>query len=824
MIKIENDEQLYVELILNILGSEEHHMNNSDIDADLKEKKRKKNLKYIKIDSQKKLEILEEEMMLQLLMDFINSLARMDNNNIDELNKFFIQILPENKESDILKVNYALSERIRNMSRFNKIDLEKQHENYMTEIMNLKIDQEFVLTSKINEKLSIILSMIYKKIKKIKKFNKFEDFTKYIKDISLNTDDIFKQYKIKDNDFYKFREFKTDKKIFIPMEVLILRQKFKYVKKFKLNLKKNFDKKEKMKNNILLLEEKDIINNIFILLNLEWLFPYYFEIGLDLTNEFILKDKILLNIDKYEIFLKKINIKNKNNYYQNENKKIVNDINKKSMFAQPNENNLVDEFKLLNESISMISSVKDEKLKQENYIKKYMPTLEMVIVYWYFISKNDNIRFCDFKIPINLEDDILKMFKEKKIYLFNFNLLNGLTSENLIEAKIDFNSLDYRLLEQIYGFLVNIKKIRCCRLSFFSSEEYFEPQFLLNLLLNLENTKDMMSYVNEIRSNEELENFLLRKLSVYFEININKFFVFFTNKRNIKELYLIFDMPNILNKIDNYEIIIIKLIMNIFIDINKFNKNNSNEGLECLSIIADNLFLDNIKYPFLNIFFNYLNIYRNKNILIKKFTLKLKIIGITNIYKIISYHINHLTIGSFDLDTLRCFIEYITSTEFKIYSEIISLQITLNNNIKILEQCFYLFLKLLINYPKNLREISIYSNIQLTDYMQIVQLLKNTNYNKIEKIFLQFNKKSLDNINMKKIYGINLEKLKDNIDNNFMDLFFVKKSIRIEILIIEIMYKIGKKYNNNFMDYNIFLQLEKFICDNGKKQIIVQYK
>ena len=247
MIKIENDEQLYVELILNILGSEEHHMNNSDIDADLKEKKRKKNLKYIKIDSQKKLE--EKEITFQLMMDFLNSEFLMDNNNIDELNKFFIQILPENKESDILKVNYALSKRIRNMSGFNKIDLEKQHENYMTEIMNLKIDQEFVLTSKINEKLSIILSMIYKKIKKIKKFNKFEDFTKYIKDISLNTDDICKQYKIKDNDFkyiddislstfqkyknkdndfYKFREFKTEKKIFIPMEVLILRQKFKY--------------------------------------------------------------------------------------------------------------------------------------------------------------------------------------------------------------------------------------------------------------------------------------------------------------------------------------------------------------------------------------------------------------------------------------------------------------------------------------------------------------------------------------------------------------------------------------------------------------------
>ena len=198
-------------------------------------------------------------------------------------------------------------------------------------------------------------------------------------------------------------------------------------------------------------------------------------------------------------------------------------------------------------------------------------------------------------------------------------------------------------------------------------------------------------------------------------------------------------------------------------------------------------------------------------------------IGLTNIYKIIPYHIKYLSIGSFDLDTFQCFVEYITSTEFNIHSEIISLQITLSNSIIIMEQCFDMLLKLLTESPKTLTQISIYTNI-CTDLEYIEKLLKNTNYNKIEKIFLQFSKKSLEDINMEKKYGIKLEYLKDNRDNNFMDLNFVKKSENDTNTILKTMYKIGKKYNNNFINYNIFLQLEKFKSPKGKKQIIVQYK
>ena len=844
-------------------------------------------LEYIKINDKKNLEILGEEMENQILMDLVNSISVDKEDNIgQELNKFFIQILPENKESDLLKVNYALSKRIRENSGLNSKQFEKQHEEYMTQIMNSKINQCFVLTSEMNEKLTIILSMIYKKISKIKKFNKFEDLLQYITDLSLNTSGILEKYKDKErnkllassyiytenpssiyfddndnsnnknlismannisnsssrisrvvnynefnksinldyniNNLYVFKELKTKKPLFIPLEVLILREKYEKIKKLKLILKKNHTNNS---NEVLLLDQKDILNNIFILLNLKWIFPHLFEIEVDLTNEIILKDEIISINDKYEVFLKKIKRNNKSTYYQSEYKKRVYDLNKKSIFNEQIKNNLVDEFELLSESFSMVSSVKDYKdeelKKQENFMKKYFSSLEMIIIYWYFISKLNLIKTCNFTIPINLEDKILLMLKERKIYLFDFNLLTNLSSENLIEVTMDFNSLDNKLFQQILHFLLKNDKMRNCRLSFFPPEEYFEQQFLLNLLLNSDNAKGKY-YISEVRTNEEIENFLLRKLAEHFEFNMNKFFSFFINRKMIKEFYLIFDMPNVLYKIDSYEIIIMKLIMNMLIYIDRFN-GNQNQGLDCFSIIAENLFFDNRKHPFLDDFFKNMNIYRKRNIPIKKFSLKLKMIELTNIYKIIPYHIIYLSIGSFDLNTFQCFVEYITSTEFNMHSELISLQITLGNSILTMEQCFDSLLKLLTEHPKSLEQISTYTNV-CTDLHSIEKLLKSTNYNKLEKIFLQFNKKSIDDINMKKKYGEKFEKLKDNRDNNFMDLFFIKKDEKIISKILNSMYKIGKKYNNSFMDSNIFLQLEKFASPKEKKQIIVQYK
>ena len=848
-------------------------------------------LRFIQINSKNKLEDLSDDMQNQILMDSVNSISVDKDENIGkELNKFFIKILPENKDSDVLKLNYVLSSRILENSNLNKNQIKTQYEEYMTQIMNIKINQSFILTREISEKLSFIFSNIFKKIKKKNKFKTYEDLIEHIKELAPNFTGILEKFKEQNeisassfiyvenpsniyddkailnnnkkkiiaNDtlatepssristsinaknqfnksvyldinntnnyynYYRFKEIKNNKKLDLPLEIFILKEKFENIKKLKLILKQNTNN-----NELLLFESKDIYNNIYILLNLKWLFPFLFEVELDLTNESILKDLVSTNNDKYKTLLKKAKRIKKTTYYQTEYKKRIFDVNKKTAFNEQknNLNNMNDENELLTGSFSMLSSAKDnkdeEKKKQDNFLNLYTSSLEMIIIYWYFISRIENVRNFYFTTPINYEKNILSMLKEKKITLFDFNILSNLSSDNIIEATLDFNSLDNKLFNQILVFLFKNLKMKNCRLSFFPSEEYFEPQFLYNLLLNSDNAKGL-HYINTMRKNEETDLFLLRKLSEYFEFNINKFFSFFINNTSIKEFSLIFDIPNILNKINCYEIILIKLIINMLIYLDNPEKNNYS-SLNSFTIIAENLFFDNRKHPFLNSFLNKINIFQNKNFLLEKFTLKLKMFGLTNIYKIIPYHVNYLSLGAFDLETFQYFVEYITSTEFNIHSEIKALQIDLGMNILSIEQCYDSLEKLLVEHPRNLEEISIYTYIN-TNYFYIKQLLEKTNYNKIEKIFIQFGKKSLEDPDLIKKYGRKLQNLKGNKDNNFIDLYFVKKNEKNKDKILRMMYKVGQKYNKLFMDCEIFLGIEKFISEKDKKQIIIQYK
>ena len=866
-----------------MIKNQKNESNNNCIDVDDNENFY---LNYIKIDNTNKIAELEDEMQSQILMDLVNSAMPndKDENVGQELNKFFIKILPENKESDILKANYALYKIIRKHSGLNSAQKITQHEEYMTQIMNTKISQSFILTREISEKLSFVLSAIFKKIKHSKKILNFENLIQSITEISLNSQGILDKYKDKEksevsvsqflytespnsfykddiniqnnnnnnnlmsltnsrvsrvinsnnefkkssnldyntNQMYRFKDIKTSKSINIPIEMLILREKFEHVKKLKLILKRSINN-----NEIELFEQKDIYNIIFILFNLKWLFPLMFEIELDLTNENILKDIILASSDKYDKFTKRTKRNQKTTNYQSDYKKRVFDINKKSIFNTPNKNNPLEEnTEGLTASFSVVSSVKDnnkeEEIKKEDFINRYEPSLEMIIIYWYFISRIDSIRTCNYTIPINLEDKILLMLKEKKIFLFDFNILSNISSpENIIEVTLDFNSLDNKLFLQVLNFLLKNNKMRNCRLSFFPSEEYFEPRFLLDLLLNSDNSRGA-HYVSKIRKNEDIDLFLLRKLSEFFQINISKFFCFLINNMDLRELSLLFEMPSVLNKIDYYELIIIKLILNIFIYLDQ-PRYSSKILLNSLTIIADNLFLDNKKHPFLNHFFENINIYKRNKFMLEKLTLKANISGVTNIYKIIPYHVHYLSLGTFDLESFEYFVEFITSIEFNIHSELKSLQIILGGNIVSMEQCFYLLVRLLTEYPRNLEAISIYTEITAKyDYIQ--QLLEKTNYNKIEKIFFQFSKKTLDDKMLRNKYGRKLEKLKDNRDDNYMDLYFVRKNEKIKEKILRWMYKIGKRYNNNFMDCYIFLNIEKFISEKDKKQVIIQYK
>ena len=78
---------------------------------EIKSKKSEANIRtkeiYIKIDGKNKLEEQDDDYMSQMLMDSVNSIVVEDNK--EEMKNIFMKILPENKENDILKLNYSLA-------------------------------------------------------------------------------------------------------------------------------------------------------------------------------------------------------------------------------------------------------------------------------------------------------------------------------------------------------------------------------------------------------------------------------------------------------------------------------------------------------------------------------------------------------------------------------------------------------------------------------------------------------------------------------------------------------------------------------------------
>ena len=73
---------------------------------------------------------------------------------------------------------------------------------------------------------------------------------------------------------------------------------------------------------------------------------------------------------------------------------------------------------------------------------------------------------------------------------------------------------------------------------------------------------------------------------------------------------------------------------------------------------------------------------------------------------------------------------------------------------------------------------------------------------------------------------LKLEEYKQNIiiDRNFLDLFYVIRKKKNTNMILLLQNKLGNKINKSFSNYNIFLNIEKFVENNDKKINIVEFK
>ena len=671
---------------------------------------------------------------------------------------------------------------------------------------------------------------------------------------------------------YEFREKNSDKNLGFPIEILILKRKFQTIKKIKLMIsnsvsrsKKNIFDSESFsdKDNSFInvsfssnlseinLKQKDIQNIIFVLLNLNWLFFNIIEIEIDLSNDNIIKEQILLYKSSLKHFSKllKRNIKN-TDYSQNKIKKINYDPLHGSIFEnyvqldedededsysssgsyslkvnafQKDDNifNLNDEQKVSN------TNFEENQIESfDNLIKKYQYTLQMIIISAFFMSKIPNLFFCNFTIPFNFENEILRMLQIHQIYIADFNLLSFLSDAKMIRITIDFNSLDNKAFQEVLSLLFKNNNLRICQLNFFPSENYFIPELLLKLLQECNSNYKLASLNNDksilgkIEPHEDIDIFLFKKLSEYFESNINKLFLTLCIKSTVEELSLIFNVPSLLKKIDFYLRIILKFILNIFISIDNMKLN-----LKTFNLQTSNFFFDGNKYPFLLDFLDKIYIFSNSELNLTKLTCQMKFKNITNIYRIIPYNVMQLSIGELDYETFIYFIEYITSSQFSTHSNLLKLKINLSNSLLDIDNSYEYLIKLFTEYPKGLKEIGINTQF-IINKEQIDFLLEQMDYNTLENIFFNFNKLSLDEKGFESIKNDIFIASNENVlnNNNYMKLYFTKRTIKSTAFIMSnIMNNLSIKYNKFFMDYNIFKNMEKYICEKEEKKYMIKF-
>ena len=830
--------------------------------------KEKNFIKYLKINPSSHFDLLSEKEYSKEL----NNLPKIFNENIgvneDKIKKFFNNILPESKEGDILKINFALSSGCKKHK--------KAAQQSLNDIMNMKENSYLILSKDLASKLSQIIKEIFRRIKKYSNIKTYEELLINTKDflykggniitkfmvekkenvfpqkramfdfidnssnvyIDKSKSKINKTFQEKKTIFFQFKDIKEEKKNNLPAEMRCLIKKFSTIKNLKLSINNNKSSNKLEEFNLDLI---DIQNIIIILYNSEWLFQNLLEIEIDLSNDSLLRNQFEIQYQNLrnlsELLKRDINISvyhfglGKNaifNPYQLSNFY--------SSFPKLQKDNFLYVYQNINDEHILTYDFENENDEEtpetgnEEFINNKKYILEIIVVYAYFLLKIKNIRICYLKHPINYREEIIKTLKNDKIYLDEFNIL-GFFKENFIHHfTIDFNSLDSQSFQKVLNFISLNGLMKICRINFFESEEYFKSEILYKILQINENkyqdiNKDNFKYddnnkdIYDLKPNENLGDYILRKLFDNFKENISNFFYLISMRTNISELSLIFDIPKILFNHNNYITIILKLILNL---LSFINSPISNLGI--LSIQAESLILNGRNNIYLVEFFDKLNLYNNINSKIKSLTFQCKFYHIINIHKLIPYGIEYLSIGSFDLETFINFTNYLTSVDFSETSKLKKLQINLNNSIFKYEQCKEYLERLLIEHPRNLTQISIYTNISIA-YKDLKELLLKSNYNIIENIYFCFNKASLKDEEGYKD-KLKLEEYNHNIiiDRNFIDLYYAKRKKKNTKMILELMTLVSLKFNKSFSDYNIFLNIEKFVESNTKKINVVEFK
>ena len=669
-------------------------------------------------------------------------------NNVLNLFRFLLKdYLP--KSDDKIYLIFSLIEEFKKRKNIQLESYDKISQNFSRKIIKKNYKMDFDFISEDLDDICTLISLGFTKIfsdKKIK-FKTYDEFLQKLEEYSMFFVDLVKIYK--SYNFVVPSNAPEIPKGDVPNEILLLKYIFQGIKHITLNLNKM------AKNNILPF--------LIIILNSDWLFPFVFEVDMDLTYEIFHNDINNLYYTNEKLFY--INyLKNKPSNYDelyfsdDESEKDGDEINYdeimkgnqifniiKKDFDKNNNSSIKEQLKNDNDINNIIDD--DPKLIRHDSIKdnytniliKNENTFDVILCFFYLIKKIKYLKALNINMPNGFIKENIDLIKIRNILeiepddISNINLFEYISIISSINSfNITFNCLEKKTFENILFMIQNNINLHELKLNFFPDNEINSPNLIkisdeCGILKDLNIDKKQENII----MNKNIEKKLKLKLLEYFEINLEKLFLLFQTKKNLENLKIIIKLPSIFlsneKENDNYNIVIIKFILNLIILLHKEKLN-----LKEFRISLPYFNFNNRSYPIIGEALERINLLR-KNTQLKIFQLEIPIFKIYNIQNLLSINLQELQIGELDLETFNFFIQFYQSKEYIENSQLKKLNISLNKNMIKYNLCKNSVSNFFSGKnPIYLTEITFQCNFRIKR-KNLYDLLKSTNGNNINK-------------------------------------------------------------------------------------------
>ena len=459
-----------------------------------------------------------------------------------------------------------------------------------------------------------------------------------------------------------------------------------------------------------------------------------------------------------------------------------------------------------------INETKEEKNKQFfALVDKNKMIYDFILITFCCVSWNQLIR----KLNIisntfytkGLIDNMRHFYdldNQKKFHIFDilYNKQHGLNSLN-----IEFNSLDIFTFNKLLEIIYMNMTWSSINISFFSSDVsyLFSPLFQI-YTEQLKSTKEIDEFIIKKGKNftiEELEKKIINDISGYFLDNLANLFEIIRNKKEIKELGFNFDIPSNIITNNNYKISIFKFLLNILMLVdNKESEHKTN--IKKLTLLAPKIVFDARKENSIDNFFENISLYKTSKTLMN-LNIQFQFYRISNLKNLISRNLITLSLGDLDLYTFDNLLQYLTSYDFSINTNLSHLNIKLLRMITNFNIQMKLMLQRLFSINlKNLLELKLCTNLIIDKKANYLFFLKLLHNNWIHSYVITLNKKSRLTVGF------------FNLFKNNKIFFLVSETI--QNIVFQDTFSLMRKHN--FFSTEIFWILKRYLFKKRKEDDI----